>query len=82
MSKIDATKNLIITEIWPANHPETKDGGIGVDWLSEAGWGQCIFVWDKDKKLHAYTEHMCSNENKTFIKAILELLVDEIIVED
>ena len=82
MSKYDFTKNLAISEVWPVSKEVIENGGIGIDWSSDAGWGQLVLYWGTDGKLRADTEHICTNEDKTFMKAVLNLLADEIIVDE
>ena len=77
MESIDACNNLEITEIWPLSTEVVKNGGIGIEWSSDAGYGQLVLYWQGDK-LCADTEHMCLNENKTFLKAVLNHLADKI----
>ncbi len=71
-----------IDEIWPVSTKIIPDGGIGIDWSGPIGWGQLTIYWGKDNKLHAETETLCSNNNKIFLKKILNLLADEIIVDE
>ena len=78
---IDTFKNLYIDEVWPISTEIVPNGGIGIYWSGAIGFGQFILYWGEDDKLHADTECLSSNENKDFIKAILNLLVEEVIVD-
>lgn len=71
-----------IDEIWAVNTEIISNGGIGIDWSGPIGFGQFVLYWGEDGKLHADTECLSSNENKDFIKTILNLLVDEIVVDN
>ena len=75
-------KNYHIDEIWAVSTEVIPNGGIGINWSGSIGFGQLILYWGKDGKIHADTECLSSNENKDFIKAILNLLVEEIIVDN
>lgn len=70
-----------IDEIWAINTEIVPDGGIGIDWSGPIGFGEFTLYWGKDNKLHADTEHLATNEDKDFIKIMLNLLVDKIIVD-
>jgi len=74
-------KNLHFDEVWAISTEIVPNGGIGIDWSGAIGFGQFILYWGEDGKLHADTEGLSSNENKDFIKAILNLLVEEIVVD-
>ena len=79
---IDTFKNLYIDEVWPISTEIVPNGGIGIYWSGAIGFGQFILYWGEDGKLHADTECLSSNKNKDFVKAILNLLVEEIVVDD
>lgn len=70
-----------IDEIWPVSTKICPNGGIGIDWSGPIGWGQLVLYWGKDDKLHADTECLSSNEDKSFIKIILNLLPNFIKVD-
>lgn len=82
MAKIDSTNNLKIEEVWIRQHEHCPDGVIGFDWSSDAGFGRYELIMDKDGMLHAQSEHMDNNQDKTFIKALLEKLLDKIVVDE
>ena len=53
--------------------------GIQIEWCANIGWGQCdIFRAKEDAadKWQAHTESMSSNEDKTFLKMLLDKLAD------
>ena len=70
-----------ITEIWPVSTKICPDGGIGINWTGPIGFGECIIYWENDK-LHADTEYLCSNEDKRFLKTILNELINHIIIDE
>jgi hypothetical protein len=73
--------NLNINEIWININSHCPHGVIGIEWDSNSGFGQYELVLGHDGKLHAYTEGMDSEEDKTFSKAILQELLNSIIIE-
>lgn len=82
MTKIDKCSGLQIDEIWPISTKVRPNGGIGVYWSGDAGFGEFVLTWGDDGKLHADTEHMDREEDKRFTEAILKLLVAQIIIDD
>lgn len=70
-----------IDRVWAVSTQLCPNGGIGIDWSGPIGWGQLVLYWSDDNKLHADTEHLSSNEDKYFIKTILNLLPDFIEVD-
>ena len=71
-----------IIEIWPVSREVYALGGIGISWISNGiGWGEISLYFTPDGKLHADTEHMCSDEDRAFIKAVLEKLAEEVIID-
>ena len=79
---IDTFKNLYIDEVWPISTEIVPNGGIGINWLGPIGFGQLILYWGEDGRLHADTECLSSSENKDFIKTMLNLLVNEVIIDN
>ena len=71
-----------IDRVWAVSTQLCPNGGIGIDWSGPIGWGQLVLYWGDDDKLHADTEHLSSNEDKCFIKKILNLLPGFIEVDD
>ena len=70
-----------IDEVWPVSTEIHPNGGIGIDWSADIGFGQFILHWGEDGKLHAYTECMDKGEDKVWTKLMLTKLVDEIIID-
>lgn len=56
------------------------NGGLKIDWSGNMGWGELDIVIDKNNKLVAFTECMDTNEDKKFVKKIMELLVEKLII--
>lgn len=81
MNGFDATNNLEIDEIWIRQHERCPDVVIGINWSSDAGFGQYELIM-KDGTLHAMSEHMDNNQDKKFIKALLEKLLDKIVIDE
>ena len=73
---------VFIEEVTPIRTDLYPDGGMVIDWTSDIGWGQYALFWGEDGKLHAETECLDSEDDKKFTKAILEALVDEIIIDE
>lgn len=58
-------------------------GVLGIDWSAEGiGFGRLELIFDENGKAHIQSEHMDSNDDKRFTKAVLMKLIDEAIVED
>lgn len=81
MNGFDATNNLEIDEIWIRQHERCPDGIIGINWSSDAGFGQYELIMENGT-LHAMSEHMDNNQDKKFIKALLEKLLDKIVIDE
>lgn len=59
--------------------------GIRIEWSANIGWGQCdIFHEKADETItwQAHTETMSSNEDKTFLKMLLDKLADMVVVAE
>ena len=80
--KIDKCSGLQIDEVWPVSTKVYPNGGIGVYWSGDVGFGEFALTWGDDGKLHADTEHMDRGEDKRFTEAILKLLAAHIIIDD
>lgn len=78
----DLTADLEIESIWIRQHEVCPNGVIGIDWSSAAGFGRYELIMQEDGTIHAYTEHMDSKEDKKFTKAILEKLLEKIVIEE
>ena len=78
---MNKNNEYIIDRVWPVSTKVIPDGGIGIDWSGPVGWGQLTLYWGEDEKLHADTEFLATNEDKTFIEKILKILPEHIIVD-
>lgn len=59
--------------------------GIRIEWSANIGWGQCdIFRAKEDDadKWQAHTESMSTNEDKVFLKMLLDRLADMVEVTE
>jgi hypothetical protein len=69
-----AEKNLQIDDI------EIFGKCIRISWSSSIGFGEYDIVLENNG-IHGYSECMDTNEDKAFIKKLLELFVDKLIIE-
>ena len=72
---------LEICEIWANRYkPHDSDKEIevlGIDWACNLGWGRYeLFFKENGTKIIATSEHMDSNDNKDFLRALLEKICD------
>ena len=80
---------LEICEIWanrykphdyhPVEHPDPdkETQVLGIDWDCNLGWGRYeLFFKENGTKIIATSEHMDSNDNKDFLRALLEKICD------
>lgn len=78
MAKFDKS-TLEINDIW-ANRFERGDDEtqvLGIDWSCNIGWGRYeLFFNEGDSMIKARSEHMNFNDDKNFLKALLEKVVD------
>ena len=75
--------HLEIDRVVPCSTQVIPNGGVVIDWHADnIGFGQLAFWWDKDDKLHADTEFMSSSDNRDFLRKILELLADKIVIDE
>lgn len=61
----------------------SKYAGLCIEWSANIGFGECRIFLDKtdeSMKWQADTESMSSNEDKTFIKMLLDKLADMVVV--
>ena len=50
---------------------------LGIDWACNLGWGRYeLFFKEDGTKIIATSEHMDSNDNKDFLRALLEKVCD------
>ena len=74
--------NLQIDHIRFASNPSPQhDGGLIISWSSNIGIGELTLIKNKDGNIVALTEAMDDNNDRSFIKKIFELLMDEIYVD-
>lgn len=79
----EMTADLSIDEIWINRNEHRPNGVIGIEWSApNCGFGQYVMYLGEDGLLHADSEHMDKGEDKRFIKKLLELLSDKIVIED
>ena len=75
MSALEKITNLEITAISPYSNPSFD--GVSIFWTANIGFGECNFYKAKgDDTWHVDTESMCSNEDKRFLKMLLEKIAD------
>jgi hypothetical protein len=84
--------NFEITNIDFWSHSKTNKGGMRIYWSSDVGFGTLDIIKVKGNKggdfdspkeelvLHCYTECMDSENDKSFIKKILSLLANNLVV--
>ncbi len=58
-----------------------NEQGMIINWSANIGWGELTFYQNDDGEWKADTECLCSDEDKEFIKAILDKFIDEVKVE-
>ena len=50
---------------------------LGIDWACNLGWGRYeLFFKEDGTKIVATSEHMDNNDNKDFLRALLEKICD------
>ena len=73
-------ENLQIDEV---NCFENSRGnGVIISWSANIGFGELTLYREEDNKWKAYTECMCNNEDKEFIRMVLNKWVDEMEVDE
>ena len=66
----------------PASLEACPRGGILVSWVAQhVGFGEWALYWGDDGKLHADTECMDQDEHKEFTRAIMNALVEKIVID-
>lgn len=72
-------ENLEITEIAP--YENSMWSGIKIRWCANVGFGECeLFRTTGSDQWCADTESMSSNDDKTFLKMLLDKLADMVVV--
>lgn len=56
-------------------------GVVIIPWSANIGFGELTLYQEKDGKWKAHTECMCNNEDKEFIRMVLNKWVDEMEVK-
>ena len=75
LSVVDKITDLEIDNIQP--YSNSKYEGIEINWSSNIGFGQCNIYKEKESDdWKVATEYMCSNEDKKFLKMLLEKIAD------
>lgn len=82
-------KSTLEVEVWanrfkpndhiPSEHPDPdkETQVLGIDWDCNLGWGRYELFFEEDgTKIIATSEHMDSNDNKDFLRALLEKVCD------
>jgi hypothetical protein len=87
MSKIDVNNiNLEIDdiEVWKPKNPEKNmhRGLIRIRWNSSIGFGEYDLCKDGNGNWVGYSETMDSNEDKDFIKKLMELFIERLTIID
>ena len=71
-------EKIVITGIEFWGEWERNQGGMRISWSSKEGFGELDIMKDNNGKLVTSTECMCNNEDKAFIKEVLESLIDKL----
>ena len=82
-------KSTLEVEVWanrfkphdhvPSEHPDSdkETQVLGIDWACNLGWGRYELFFEEDgTKIIATSEHMDTNDNKDFLRALLEKVCD------
>ena len=82
-------KSTLEVEVWanrfkphdytPSEHPDSdkETEVLGIDWACNLGWGRYeLFFKENGTKIIATSEYMDSNDNKDFLRALLEKICD------
>lgn len=73
-------ENLQIDEV--KSFENSRGNGVAILWNANIGFGELtLYQRNKDSKWGAYTECMCNNEDKEFIRMVLNKWVDEMEVD-
>lgn len=74
-------KDLSVDEV--VVHSNDKYSGLTLSWSANIGWGELsIYKDNSDGKWKADTEYMCNEENKDFIKMVLDKWVEDMEVDN
>ena len=64
---------------WPSEYtdPDKQIEVLGIDWVCNLGWGRYeLFFKENGTKIIATSEHMDTNDNKDFLRALFEKVCD------
>lgn len=75
-------KELDEVRVWIRQHEVCPNGVIGFDWSGSPGCGRYELIADKEEKLHAMSEYMDKEDDKNFLKIILDKVIEDIIVDE
>ena len=78
MRKHDVNEiNLKIENLIPFVNESAR--GFIIQWVSDIGWGEyTIFKMNESNEWIADSEYMDNNENKDFIKKLMELFIEKL----
>lgn len=60
------------------DHIGVYDGWIRIFWSGNIGFGQYDISFDKDGNIRAESEYMDDNEDKWFLKMLLDKIVEKV----
>jgi len=75
-------KSIQITDIEFWSKWKQNQGGMRISWACNLGFGELEIYKDLEGHFVTQTEHLASNENKQFIKAIMDALIDMLDVQE
>jgi hypothetical protein len=73
--KSDKVNKVQVDELVAFNNEKTK--GVVIQWSGNNGWGEYTIYFDKDE-ICADSECMDNNEDKRFLKALFEDLLNKV----
>jgi len=79
--KSDEFSGLQIDEMWPVSTSVYPNGGIGVYWSGNIGFGEFILAWGEDGKLHVDTEYLDNEQDRRFTQTILSLIAEQVVID-
>lgn len=72
--------NLKIIDVVPFINE--RHSGFIIEWSSDIGWGEYTIYKSADSdEWHGDSEYMDSNEDKDFIRELMKLFIDRLIIE-
>lgn len=73
--KVDEVK---VFETDHSDNSNPREGTIRIIWSADIGFGQYDISFYKDGRITGDSELMDNNENKQFIKKLMEVMIDKI----